>query len=406
MADNDAGRSPSRADQIMEELKRLQETSSFDRRSMLHEIAVYQEELVVQNEELKHAQMVLEETRDRYIELYDFAPSGYLTLDEHGVIRHCNLTAAALIGKSKQALEGIPFLAFVQSDDRSAYFDFLRRCRVNATPDIETELTILTGNGRRTIQLLARSRRTRDGARENLLSIIDVTDRKQLEHEREQIAREHAALATRLISIQDNERQRIARNLHDDLGQQVTALRMSLEELASAPANETMSARVARAQQVLHQLDQRLHFVAGELRPAALDLGIVAAIDHFVREWSVAFGVHAEFRAGGISPGMLPAHVETHMYRVTQEALNNAAKYAAARHVSVLLDRRDNGMVLMIEDDGRGFDLETTRSAGQGLGLVGMRERAQIVGGRLEVETSPGQGTSIYLHVPLQLPPS
>jgi PAS domain S-box-containing protein len=388
--------------EIVEELQRLQETSGEprDRLSMLHEISVYQEELIVQNEALTHAQTALEETRDRFIELYDFAPNAYLTLDANGVVRQCNLTAAGLIGKSKQALEGMPFLGFVHPEDRNIYLHFLRRCRSTHDRGVETELTITSGNGPRCVQLFCRLRQGHDRSGEYFAALVDITERKQLEREREQIARERAALATRLISVQEEERQRIARNLHDDLGQQVTALRLKLETLASAIADTEHAMGVTQLQDMLQQLDRRLHFVASELRPSALDLGIVAALEQFVREWSATFGVPAVFHSAGIDPAELAPHVETHLYRVAQEALHNAAKYASATHVTVLLDRRGDGVVLVIEDDGRGFDFESARSRGHGLGLISMRERAQMIGGHLEVETRIGTGTSIFLHVP------
>jgi signal transduction histidine kinase len=111
------------------------------------------------------------------------------------------------------------------------------------------------------------------------------------------VAREHAALAGRVISVQDNERMRIARNLHDDIGQEVTALRLMLELLANETAPQAIAAGIARAQRALESLDQRLHFVAGELRPAALDLGIAVALEHFVQQWSTTFGCRSPFAA-------------------------------------------------------------------------------------------------------------
>ena len=387
---------------ILEELTRLQEMSAEgrDRLSMLHEISVYQAELLVQNDELTQTQAALEETRDRFIELYDFAPSGYLTLDQNGVIRQCNLTAAALIGRSKQSLDGLPLLAFVAPGNRNACLDFLRRCRLSDTTGIESELTLHTANGSRDVQIVCRPRGGRNGSREFFVAIVDVTERRQLEREREQIANERAALASRLIAIQDDERLRIARNLHDDLGQQVTALRLKLVELTSVVPTEVKDAAVARLNEMLHQLDRRLHFVASELRPATLDLGIVTAMEQFVSEWSATFDIRTAFHSAGVEPGALAPHVETHLYRIAQEALNNAAKYAAASQVTVMLERRGDGVVLVVEDDGCGFDLEAARSRRECLGLVGMRERAQIVGGRLEVETAPGKGTSIFVHLP------
>jgi PAS domain S-box-containing protein len=396
---NQRSRRPSGAD-IIAKLKSPQEKDNpAAEPKTREETSTYHEELLIRNQQLMDTQAALEETRDRFIELYDFAPSGYFTLDRNGIIRQCNLTGAALLGKAKHALEGMPLFGFVDVHERSAYLAFLRRCRLSGSNDAQTELTIIAGNGPRRVQLTSRPRVLREGAREYLVALVDVTQQRSLEREREQIAREHAALAGRLITIQDEERLRIARNLHDDLGQQVTAVRLQLEQLAFAAPGDVGDC-LTRVYEMLDQLDRRLHFVASELRPAILDLGIVAALEQFVSEWSATFGVQASFHSSGMAARVVDPAVETHLYRIAQEALNNVVKHAAARQVIVVLERRDDTVVLVVEDDGRGFDLETARRRSHGLGLVGMRERAQIVGGGLAVESRPGHGTSIFVHVP------
>jgi signal transduction histidine kinase len=155
---------------------------------------------------------------------------------------------------------------------------------------------------------------------------------------------------------------------------------------------------------MVEALDRRVHLVATELRPSVLDLGIATAVEQFVQEWSATIGVNATFHSSGIERGALTSEAETHVYRIAQEALNNVSKHAAARQVTVLLERRGDGVVLIVEDDGCGFDPAAVRDPKEALGLVGMRERAQIIGGRLEVETTPGQGTSVFLHVPTSVP--
>lgn len=389
-------------EQIMAELRRLQARSveDRDRLSLVHEISVYQEELLAQNDALFRAQTVIEDTRDRFIELYDFAPTGYLTLDAQGVIRQCNLTVATLIGQSKASLEGTPLLGFVTSDDRPRYLEFLRRCRTAGQADMEAELTVRTGNSPRCVQLLCRERLGAGSAPEYLTSVIDVTERKTLERERDQMAREQAALAGRVISVQDAERTRIARNLHDDIGQELTALRLMLELLVNETSPAAMAAGVSRAQQTLDALDHRLHFVASDLRPAALDLGVVVALEHFVRQWSATFGVPATFHGSGIAPGALTPEVETHIYRIAQEALNNVSKHAAASQVTVRLEGHGDCVELAIQDDGHGFDLEAVRRPHDGLGLAGMRERALLIAGRLDVESS-ARGTAVILRLPV-----
>jgi signal transduction histidine kinase len=294
----------------------------------------------------------------------------------------------------------LPLLGFVTPADRPMLLDFLRRCRQAHRPEVEAELAVSTTDGERVLQLLARPKRRPAGEADYFVALVDVTDRKSLDRERARVAREHAALASRLISAQDEERQRIARNLHDDIGQLVTALRLLVLELAEAAPSRAAGDHVTRLQQLLEQLDRRLHFVASELRPAVLDLGITAAIEQFVREWSDTFGIAAAFQPVGLAEGWLSPETETHLYRIMQEALNNVAKHAAAHHVTVLLERRGEGVVLVVEDDGRGFDVDSTRGLTGRLGVIGMRERAQIMGGRLEIESTPGQGTSVYVSIP------
>lgn len=399
------GRTRRSAQDIADELKVLAQRPDEDRDrvALLHEVQVYQEELIVQNEALSRALSTLEETRDQFIELYDFAPYGYLTLDAHGMILRINLTGTSLLGKPRSAIEGMPLLGFVAVSHRTQLLDFLRQCRAcedGGSLSLEVPLVARRGHNRH-VQLLCRPRTTHgSGEREYLTAMIDISDRKRLEKEREQVARDRAALASRLLSIQDDERQRIARDLHDNIGQHVTALRLKLTAIGSS-VDAAGQQRLEAAERVVTNLDRELDFIARELRPAALDLGVVTALRQFVLEWSEAHGVTAEFHASGFTESRLPPASETHLYRVTQEALNNVYKHAQATRVSILLEKRGRDAVLIIEDDGRGFDPDVSRAeTSAGLGLVGMRERAQIIGGSLDVESKPGNGTTIFFRIP------
>jgi PAS domain S-box-containing protein len=385
---------------IAAELKRLQEANldDRDRLSLLHQISVYQEELLVQNEALMQAQSDLEETRDRFIELYDFAPIAYVTLDEPGVIRQCNLTAAAFLGRSRAAIEGLPLLGFVTVDSREQYFEFLRRCRSGDQSHVEIEATLRSGDRSRQVQMFCRPRGGAGPARQFFTSIVDITEQKALERERARTADEQSALANRLLAAIDEERQRIAQNLHDDVGQQLTAIRLKFERIL---CTTEPGADMRSVQQMIAQLDQRLHLIATELRPAALDLGLVTAVGQFVREWGTVHNIPAEFKAQRIADRDVSADIETQLYRIVQEALNNVAKHAAARHVSILLEKRGNEIVLLVEDDGNGFSAADKQAQAGSLGLVGMRERAQMIGGRMHIETAPGAGTSLFVYVPI-----
>ena len=147
-------------------------------------------------------------------------------------------------------------------------------------------------------------------------------------------------------------------------------------------------------------LDRRIDFIAGGLRPAVLNLGVVPALEQYVHEWAATFGVDADFEAVGMERTGLEPQVETHIYRIGQEALNNISKHAHATHVSVVLQRAGPGVLLIVEDNGRGFDVK--RAAGPpdgGFGLLGMRERAELIGGTLDIESTPGKGTTVALKI-------
>jgi PAS domain S-box-containing protein len=386
---------------IRRDLRRLTETSGGDRDrfELLHEVQVHQEEITVQNEELTRAQAALEEARDLFIDLYDFAPTGYLTLDAHGVILQLNLTAATILGKPRQAIEGGPLLGFIAPGQRRNLLEYLRRCRQQAEgASVTGELALNSPGGLRDVQLLCRARPRKAGAKrlEFLVTMIDVTERKRLESERDEAARERAALAGRLLKAHEEERQRIARDLHDHVGQQMTALKLKVSALAGLPPTGVQT-QVADVQNLLDDLEQQLDFMAADLRPAVLDVGIVAALRDFVDAWTDTYGIRAELHTVGMDGQRLSPEVETHVYRVAQEALHNVYKHAHATRVSVLLERRADEVVLVVEDDGRAFD-PAVRSGG--FGLAGMRERAAIVHGALELESVSGQGTTVYLRVP------
>jgi PAS domain S-box-containing protein len=238
--------------------------------------------------------------------------------------------------------------------------------------------------------------RTAELARTNSDLAAEVQERRAAEAQVK-------ALFRRLVTVQEEERRRIARDLHDQLGQPMTVLRMELDALASRSADpSSITSQAARMRGIAEELDRNIDFLTWDLRPAALDhLGLAAALAKLVNSWSERFGIAAEFGASWPERCRLPPEVEANLYRLTQEGLHNIAKHAAARHVSVLLERRTDQAVLIIEDDGCGFVVDdvSTEPARGGLGLVSMRERATLVGGEFHIESVPGIGTSIYVRI-------
>jgi two-component system CheB/CheR fusion protein len=224
--------------------------------------------------------------------------------------------------------------------------------------------------------------------------------------ERRQVERARLRLLRQLVRVQDDERRRIARDIHDHLGQQSTALRLKLESLKEQCLEyDQLCEPFEQTQMIAARLDADVDFLAWELRPAALDdLGLASALANFVKEWSKHFDIPAEFHTTGMDTERPAPEIETNLYRIAQEALNNTYKHARASRVDVLLERRDDHVVLIVEDDGVGFDPNDKEGTDRGLGLLGMRERAGLVGGTLEIESAPGGGTTIFARVPVSLP--
>ena len=204
-------------------------------------------------------------------------------------------------------------------------------------------------------------------------------------------------------AAQEAERRRIARDIHDSVGQELTALRLLLHNLPNKFGDENL--RIIEQQAA--RLDTELSMLVWQLRPKVLDTyGLVDTLENFSRAWTASSGIEVKFRTS-LSEKRFPTDVETNLYRIAQEALNNIQKHARASEVLVSLEKHDGHAILTIQDDGVGFSegeededaIHTTESGG--FGLVGMRERAAVIGGQCDVESHPGQGTCIIVRVPV-----
>jgi len=225
---------------------------------------------------------------------------------------------------------------------------------------------------------------------------FDLTERKRAEAER---ARRE--LLARLVFAQEDERRRIAREMHDQFGEHLTALARRIRLLKDACGDRAdWRAHVESIEGIAQRLDHDVDQLVWQLRPTALDdLGLRAALGNYVQDWSARVGIPARLHTSGLLDDRLPADVETALYRIAQEALTNVAKHASAANVEVILERRTDHVVLIIEDDGAGFEPASRETATEGFGLLGMRERAALVGATLEIESSAGNGTAIFVRM-------
>jgi signal transduction histidine kinase len=214
-------------------------------------------------------------------------------------------------------------------------------------------------------------------------------------------------LLEKVIIVQEEERKRISRELHDETGQALTSLMVGLKVLQGTTSLQEVQEKTSQLRAVAAQTLDGVHRLALELRPSVLDdLGLVAAMQRHARDWGKNFGLSVDFQATGLDRRLSP-QVETTAYRIVQEALTNVARHADAQNVSVLLEYRGDSVVCIVEDDGRGFDVRKVLEAKgmRRLGLYGMQERISLVGGKLTVESTAGLGTTVFVEIPLGVAP-
>jgi signal transduction histidine kinase len=215
-----------------------------------------------------------------------------------------------------------------------------------------------------------------------------------------------AQLLEKVISAQEEERKRIARELHDDTSQALTSLVVGLKVLEGLQEPAQIRAQVGELRELVAATLASVHGLALELRPSVLDdAGLVAATQRYVTSQARKYGLEVDLHTAGLDRARLLPETETAVYRIIQEALANVARHARATSASIVLERRGERLVAIVEDDGRGFEVERLLASEQSLGLHGMRERTLLVGGKLTIESSPGGGTTIFVEVPLAAQP-
>ncbi len=250
-------------------------------------------------------------------------------------------------------------------------------------------------------QLEARvQERTAELSESNRALQAEISQRQRAEEAHRQVLR-------LLSEAAETERGRISRELHDRLGQGLTALKLGLRALRQqGPFSAVVGTSIENLEKLAGGLMRDIHRLAWELRPSALDdLGLELALRRYATEWSETTGVSLDFHSDGLRDQRLPFEVETALYRVTQEALTNVLRHAKAKQVSVLLERRPGSVSLIVEDDGQGFDADAVMRhpvAQDKLGLLGMSERVKLVGGEFSIESTPGAGATVFVRLPFE----
>ena len=246
--------------------------------------------------------------------------------------------------------------------------------------------------------------RTVELADSNSALQVEILERQNAEASRRELLRGW-------VQSLEEERRRISRELHDEMGQHLTGFALGLGALEDANiCDASTRPLLENLRRMAKEMGREVHRLAVELRPTALDdLGVVEAMKSYVEAWSERTGIYTQFQIAGTDRQHISGELETMLYRAAQEAVNNIAKHAAATEVSVLLQVSAEQVTLIVEDNGQGFDEEhlPIRNANTdpgGLGLIGIRERVSLLGGTFNLESSPGNGTTLFIRAPLHQP--
>jgi PAS domain S-box-containing protein len=412
----------------------------------MQELQIHKIELELQNEELRQSKSDVEAALEKFSDLYDFAPVGYFSLDEQGSILEVNLTGSAMLGTERARLAGRRFQLFVAPQYRPAFNVFLEGIfRGHEKRSCEVSL-VSAGHAAFWADLQAMSATSRGGAPQRcLMAIVDTTARRQAEEAQRRIdimgatnrklqgeivrrqavelslrkseQRAHQLLghsrhlqdklrqmSHQLLLVQENQRKAISRELHDEISQLLLSINLHLAIFDSKTAINPKSIRrnINRVRWLVEKSVRVVHDFARELRPPMLDdLGLIPALNTHIIDFSKRKDLKIRFTAfRGVEA--FEGDKRTVLYRVTQEALANVAKHARASAVKVLIAKVQGGVCLEISDNGKAFDVGRLSSPewSDRLGLTGMRERVEMVGGRFSVESESGSGTTIRAVIP------
>jgi len=418
-----------------------------DTERSLHEMQVYQIELEMQNTELQEARDRMETLLEKYTDLYDFSPAGYFSLDGQGAILEVNLTGATMLRVERSRLIKQRMQRFVAPASQPVFLAFLEKV-FTAHGKQACELALLSATGisfwasfqgtfaasassspgkwcRVTVSditTLKRAQEARDRiealtltnrelkreivlreAVEKALKKSEQHQSRMLEQSRH-MQQQLRQLSHQILQSQEAERKRISRELHDEIAQILVGININLASLINeVPANSRLlKKKITDTQKLVEKSVDIVHRFARDLRPTLLDdLGLIPALHAYLKEFTTRTNVRIDFTAfAGVEK--LSNARRTVLYRVAQSALANIAKHAQASRVKVSIQKVKNTICMEIHDDGKSFEVEKVLFAKrhQRLGLPGMRERVEMIGGCFNVESAPGQGTTICARLP------
>jgi PAS domain S-box-containing protein len=356
--------------------------------------------------EQKRAKDALRVSEERYRSLYENNPSMYFTVNPEGTVLSVNQFGAEQLGYAVEELVGHSVLKVVHPDDRNLVRNHLATLLTSPQHMAHWEFRKIRKDGDMLwVKEIARAVRDVEG---NILVLIvceDITERTRMEEALRESEARFRSLAHSVITAQEEERRRIARELHDETGQWLTAMLVGLRTLEDAPTNTDVRSQARELRRLASFTLGEVGRLARGLHPSVLDdLGLVPALERYAQEFDAAHGIKVSVHTRSLATARLPLPMETTLYRMAQEALTNAAKHAKPNTIEIQVECEGSIVTMIVKDDGCGFDVaEALRRTARTthLGLHGMHERAALLNGSLTIESQPTQGATICARIPL-----
>lgn len=383
--------------------------SATETAQLVHELRVHHVALRLQCEELRQTHLELEESRNRYVELYESIPVGYFSLNPRGAICDVNPAGAAMLHQPMNRLIGRRFHLFMPVAQRRRFIEFCKQvCFERKRLSCEVDLGDASDDQPRALMNVLLEGSPAQGQKDIMrLAVIDITRRKEAEqqlkvHEDElRTSRQKLQdLNAQLLNIQDEERRAIARELHDNCCQQLAMMMFSVNSIERC-CDEPLTHKVRMLNEQIKRTLESVRHIAYGLHPAMWDtMGVEEAMRSYLKDFIEVTELPVDFHAIDV-PRRVPEVISTCLFRTLQEVLHNVVKYAQASRVEVRLIKNENTLSLYVTDHGCGFHVKTMKQSPRGLGLVSLKERAQLLNGTLNVTSQIGVGTMVHVALPL-----
>lgn len=351
----------------------------------------------------------LRESNERFAAVFENAAIGISIADAQGRIIAANPRFQEMLGYHAGELLAKTFPEITHPEDLPKNLELFQEMMTGKSEGYQLEKRFLRKNGeyfwaRVTVSSI---KETKEQPPYSLAVVSDITLRKQIQEKLEESARNLRYLATQLLTAQERERQRISRDLHDDLGQSLVALKLQLQTIIEReePADLTeLRQKLVTQIAFIDGIVNNVRRLCMNLRPTTLDdLGLIVALKRLFKEFGALHGIKFSLDLEDVLE-LLSPQAQIIIYRIFQESLTNIAKYAQAARIAVTIKRENGTIFFTVEDNGKGFDLKQarTRAVGKrGLGLVAMEERVRMLGGTLEMQSQKGIGTKISFRIPV-----